>query len=84
MLQRGDSGAECDGGGDSAANGHLRVGTLVRGTFWIRLPWTLLLLIISWCGFAWGIAIDKGHPDVGAMLGVGLVGCLGSSPVLCH
>ncbi|XZE53723.1 hypothetical protein SH139x_005490 [Planctomycetaceae bacterium SH139] len=38
-------------------------GTLVRGTFWIRLPWTLLLLVISWCGFAIGIEI-KGKGDI--------------------
>lgn len=52
-------------------------GTLVRGTFWIRLPWTLLLLIVSWCGLAWGIAIDKGQPDADAMLGAGLVWIFG-------
>lgn len=43
-------------------------GTLVRGTFWIRLPWTLLLLVVSWCGFAWGITLEKGKPDTEAML----------------
>ena len=31
-------------------------GTLVRGTFWVRLPWTLFLLVISWCGLASGVS----------------------------
>ena len=31
-------------------------GTLVRGTFWVRLPWTLFLLVISWCGLALGVS----------------------------
>ncbi len=44
-------------------------GTLVRGTFWIRLPWTLLLLVLSWCGFAWGIALERGGADTDSMLG---------------
>ena len=43
-------------------------GTLVRGTFWIRLPWTLLLLVLSWCAFAWGIKIENGEPDTDSML----------------
>lgn len=43
-------------------------GTLVRGTFWIRLPWTLLLLVVSWCGFAWGITLEKGYPNTESML----------------
>lgn len=52
-------------------------GTLVRGAFWIRLPWTLLLLVISWCGFALGIRIENGGPDSGAMLGVAFTWILG-------
>ena len=48
-------------------------GTLVRGTFWIRLPWTLLLLVLSWCALAWGIQIEEGRPHTDSMLGVGLV-----------
>lgn len=44
-------------------------GTLVRGTFWIRLPWTLLLLLVSWCAIALGITIENGSPDTDAMLG---------------
>ncbi|MEM9588638.1 MAG: hypothetical protein AAGA03_15255, partial [Planctomycetota bacterium] len=43
-------------------------GTLVRGTFWIRLPWTILLLVVSWCGFALGITLENGSPDIDAML----------------
>ena len=31
-------------------------GTLVRGTFWVRLPWTLFLLVISWCCLALGVS----------------------------
>ncbi|TWT94563.1 hypothetical protein Pla52n_53840 [Stieleria varia] len=52
-------------------------GTLVRGTFWIRLPWTLLLLVLSWCGFAWGITIEKGTPDAYAMLEAALLWTFG-------
>ncbi|MDA7904372.1 hypothetical protein N9B45_01585 [bacterium] len=44
-------------------------GTLVRGTFWIRLPWTLLLLVLSWWAFTWGITIENGQPDIDTMLG---------------
>lgn len=43
-------------------------GTLVRGTFWIRLPWTLLLLVASWCGFACGISIENGARNTTSML----------------
>ncbi|EMI21642.1 membrane protein [Rhodopirellula maiorica SM1] len=52
-------------------------GTLVRGTFWIRLPWTLLLLVISWCGFAWGITIEKGSPNTASMLGAAMLWMFG-------
>ncbi len=52
-------------------------GTLVRGTFWIRLPWTLLLLVLSWCGFAWGISIEKVGPGTASMLGVALLWMFG-------
>jgi len=37
-------------------------GTLVEGTFWIRLPWTVLLLVISWGAIALGIRVDNGRP----------------------
>ncbi len=48
-------------------------GTLVRGTFWIRLPWTLLLLVLSWCAFAWGITLENGKPDTESMLGTAVL-----------
>ncbi|HAY80140.1 MAG TPA: hypothetical protein DCY79_10085 [Planctomycetaceae bacterium] len=32
-------------------------GVLIRDTFWIRLPRTLFLLTVSWCGFTWGNSI---------------------------
>ena len=48
-------------------------GTLVRGTFWIRLPWTLLLLVLSWCAFALGITIENGGPDIESMLGTAVL-----------
>ena len=48
-------------------------GTLVRRAFWIRLPWTLLLLVLSWCAFAWGIAIANGSPDTDSMLGTAVI-----------
>jgi hypothetical protein len=44
-------------------------GTLVSGTFWVRLPWTLLLLVLSWCGFAWGITLENKAADTESMLG---------------
>lgn len=52
-------------------------GTLVRGTFWIRLPWTLLLLVLSWCAFAWGITIENGRLDTDSMLATGLLWMFG-------
>ncbi len=52
-------------------------GTLVRGTFWIRLPWTLLLLVLSWCAFAWGIKIVNGRPDTDSMLGTAMLWMFG-------
>lgn len=52
-------------------------GTLVRGTFWIRLPWTFLLLVISWCGFAWGVRISDRGADTEAMLGTAVIWAFG-------
>lgn len=52
-------------------------GTLVRGTFWIRLPWTLLLLVISWCGFAIGIEIKMKGADAEMMLSVAVTWLFG-------
>ena len=33
-------------------------GTLVEGTFWVRLPWTILLLVISWGALCYGVKLD--------------------------
>lgn len=52
-------------------------GTLVRGTFWIRIPWTLLLLVISWYGFALGIMLEAGKPDANDMLTTAVVWTFG-------
>lgn len=53
-------------------------GTLVRGTFWIRLPWTFLLLVVSWYALAWGISIERdGIRETNAILGCGLVWLIG-------
>jgi hypothetical protein len=43
-------------------------GTLVRGTFLVRLPWTLLLLLISWSGFALGIQFESGSANIDEIL----------------
>ncbi|MEZ6087991.1 MAG: hypothetical protein R3C05_08195 [Pirellulaceae bacterium] len=48
-------------------------GTLVQGTFWVRLPWTLFLLQISWCFLTWGVHLENGPPSRAAMLGLGLI-----------
>ena len=55
-------------------------GALVRGTFWIRLPWTLLLLTITWCALAWGIAIAmrRSDIDIDVMLAAAIVLVLGA------
>ena len=52
-------------------------GTMVRGTFWIRLPWTLLMLMLSWCALAWGLKIQSGRADTDEMLGVGVLWSFG-------
>ena len=48
-------------------------GTLVEGTFWIRLPWTILMLVISWAALAGGVRLAKGNIDTAEVLGLGLV-----------
>ena len=53
-------------------------GTLVRGTLWIRLQWTLLLLTIIWCALAWGIAIEMRRSDIDVMLAAAIVLVLGA------
>jgi hypothetical protein len=52
-------------------------GTLVHGTFLVRLPWTLLLLTLSWCGFVWGISIEQGGPKIDSMIETGMVWMVG-------
>ncbi len=52
-------------------------GTLVRGTFLVRLPWTILLLVLSWCGFAWGISLAPGIYSIDAKLGAGIMWMFG-------
>lgn len=44
--------------------------TMFRGAFWVRLPWTLLLLVTSWCGFVWGITLMDVNPRTESLLGV--------------
>ncbi|MEM6692531.1 MAG: hypothetical protein AAF664_24085 [Planctomycetota bacterium] len=52
-------------------------GTLVHGAFWVRLPWTLLMLTISWCALGFGNTIDHGHFYPSSMLALGIVWTLG-------
>lgn len=52
-------------------------GTLVRGTFIVRLPWTILLLVISWSGFSLGVGIKRGTYDADAMLGIAFMWAIG-------
>ncbi len=48
-------------------------GTLVEGTFWIRLPWTILMLVISWAVLARGVYLANGSTNPAEVLGLGLV-----------
>ena len=49
-------------------------GTLVEGTFWVRLPWTILLLVVSWVALCVGVYIEQeGRLDSAEILGLGLV-----------
>ena len=56
-------------------------GTLVRGAFWVRLPWTLFLLTVSWGFLCWGLHLSeflKEYPfairqPINQMLGLGLL-----------
>ena len=52
-------------------------GTLVRGTFWIRLPWTLLLLVVSWFGLGLGASYVDRNFNSNVALGIGMVWMLG-------
>jgi hypothetical protein len=52
-------------------------GTLVEGTFWVRFPWTILLLVISWAALAFGAYLDLPSPRAqlapALVLGLGMV-----------
>ena len=48
-------------------------GTLVEGTFWIRLPWTILMLVISWAALARGVYLAHGTADSAEVLALGLI-----------
>ena len=48
-------------------------GTLVEGTFWFRVPWTILLLTISWAALAFGVFLNQGPVDSQVILALGLV-----------
>ena len=48
-------------------------GTLVEGTFWFRLPWTILLLVISWSALCFGVYLKQGYISSAEILGMGLV-----------
>ena len=48
-------------------------GTLVEGTFWIRLPWSILMLVISWAVLARGVYLTHGKIENAQSLGLGLV-----------
>jgi len=45
----------------------------VNGTFWIRLPWTFLLLTISWGVLGCGVYFAEGRLSTATMLGLGIV-----------
>lgn len=48
-------------------------GTLVEGTFWIRLPWTILLLVVSWGALCYGVYLADGNINSAQVMGMGLV-----------
>lgn len=48
-------------------------GTLVEGTFWFRLPWTILLLVVSWAALCTGVYLDSGLVDPEVIMALGLV-----------
>ena len=48
-------------------------GTLVEGTFWVRLPWTILLLVVSWTALCGGVVLDRGEVTPGEVMGMALV-----------
>ncbi len=49
-------------------------GTLVEGTFWVRMPWTLLLLVVAWAALVYGMYLEQGQSvDTREVLGLGLI-----------
>ena len=53
-------------------------GTLVEGTFWVRVPWTALQLVISWAALSWGVHLQQGSAiDPAAIPSLGLVWLFG-------
>ena len=48
-------------------------GTLVEGTFWIHLPWTILMLVVSWAALALGVHIEDGDLTATNVMGLGIV-----------
>ena len=48
-------------------------GTLVHGTFWIRMPWTLLLITVSWYALVLGYTYVHGEMSAAEVLSLGLV-----------
>ena len=48
-------------------------GTLVEGAFWFRLPWTLLLMVISWAALCVGAHVGNGKIDSAQIMGIGMV-----------
>ena len=48
-------------------------GTLVEGTFWLRLPWTMLMLVVSCAALAIGAKISEGQVSSSEVMGLGLV-----------
>ncbi|MEO1527178.1 MAG: hypothetical protein AAFX06_17195 [Planctomycetota bacterium] len=48
-------------------------GTLVHGAFWVRLPWTFLLLLVSWIAIAFGIRWENPRASPELLVGMGLI-----------
>ena len=52
-------------------------GTLVEGTFWVRLPWTILLLVVSWAALCYGVHLNRPNismpVETAQFLGLGVV-----------
>ena len=48
-------------------------GTLVEGTFWINLPWTLLMLVVSWLALCYGVHLSGNSESTAELFGLGLI-----------